>query len=134
MLHIGDHQINDIFGAHALGIKVLWFNNTKAQWEQDFEKPDQFYDWQTLAKIIEENMSQDELSKAIINILKKEMGAIKDILPSDLLLNLQKVIGPELEKLIEKSGYVSKSKYTALEKLADNLEKRIIDLENKTKE
>ena len=79
-------------------------------------------------------MSQDELSKAIINILKKEMGAIKDILPSDLLLNLQKAIGPELEKLIEKSGYVSKSKYTALKKLADSLEKRIIDLENKTKE
>ena len=79
-------------------------------------------------------MSQDELSKTIINILKKEMGAIKDILPPDLLLNLQKVIGPEVEKLIEKNGYVSKSKYTALEKLADNLEKRIIDLENKTKE
>ncbi len=79
-------------------------------------------------------MSQDELSKAIINILKKEMGAIKDILPPDLLQNLQKVIGPEVEKLIEKNGYVSKSKYTALEKLADNLEKRIIDLENKTKE
>ena len=79
-------------------------------------------------------MSQDELSKGIINILKKEMGAIKDILPPDLLLNLQKVIGPEVEKLIEKNGYVSKSKYTALEKLADNLEKRIIDLENKTKE
>ena len=58
-------------------------------------------------------MSQDELSKAIINILKKEMGAIKDILPPDLLLNLQKVIGPEVEKLIEKNGYVSKSKYTA---------------------
>ena len=79
-------------------------------------------------------MSQDELSKAIINILKKEMGAVKDILPSDLLQNLQKVIGPETEKLIEKSGYISKSKYTALEKLADNLEKRIVDLENKTKE
>ena len=79
-------------------------------------------------------MSQDELSKAIINILKKEMGAIKDILPSDFLQNLQKVIGPETEKLIEKNGYISKSKYTALEKLADNLEKRIIDLENKTKE
>ena len=79
-------------------------------------------------------MSQDELSKAIINILKKEMAAVKDILPSDLLQNLQKVIEPEIEKLIEKSGYVSKSKYTALEKLADSLEKRIIDLENKTKE
>ena len=79
-------------------------------------------------------MSQDELSKAIINILKKEMGSVKDILPSDLLQNLQKVIGPEAEKLIEKSGYISKSKYTALEKLADNLEKRIIDLENNAKE
>ena len=54
MLHIVDHQINDIFGAHALGIEVLWFNNTRALWEQDFEKPDQFYDWQSLAKIIEE--------------------------------------------------------------------------------
>ena len=54
MLHIGDHQINDIFGAHALGIEVLWFNNTRALWEQDFEKPDQFYDWESLAKIIEE--------------------------------------------------------------------------------
>ena len=54
MLHIGDHQINDILGAHALGIEVLWFNNTRAMWEQDFENPDQFYDWQNLAKIIEE--------------------------------------------------------------------------------
>ncbi len=79
-------------------------------------------------------MSQDELSKAVINILKKEMGAVKDILPSDLLQNLHKVIGPEIEKLIEKSGYVSKSKYEALEKLANNLEQRIIDLENNTKE
>ena len=79
-------------------------------------------------------MSQDELSKAVINILKKEMGAVKDILPSDLLQNLQKVIGPEIEKLIEKSGYVSQSKYKALEKLANNLEQRIIDLENNTKE
>ena len=79
-------------------------------------------------------MNQDELSKAIINILKKEMGTIKDILPSDLLQNLQKVIGPEIEKLIEKGGYVSKSKYKALERLASNLEQRIIDLENNAKE
>ena len=79
-------------------------------------------------------MSQDELLKAVINILKKEMGAVKDILPSDLLQNLQKIIGPETEKLIEKSGYVSKSKYKALERLANNLEQRIIDLENNIKE
>ena len=54
MLHIGDHQINDIFGAHTLGIETLWFNNKSALWEQDFKKPYQFYDWQSLAKIIEE--------------------------------------------------------------------------------
>jgi polyhydroxyalkanoate synthesis regulator phasin len=79
-------------------------------------------------------MNQDELSKAVINVLKKEMDAFKDILPSDFLQNLQKIIGPETEKLIEKSGYVSKSKYKALERLANNLEQRIIDLENNIKE
>ncbi|MDB4661272.1 hypothetical protein OAE69_01065 [Gammaproteobacteria bacterium] len=79
-------------------------------------------------------MNQDELSKAIINIIKKEMGALKGILPSDLLKNLEKIISPDIENLIEKSGYVSKSKYGALERLAEELEKRIIDLENKTKE
>ena len=79
-------------------------------------------------------MNQDELSKAIINIIKKEMGALKGILPSDLLKNLEKIISPDIENLIEKSGYVSKSKYGALERLAEELEKRIIDLESKTKE
>ncbi len=79
-------------------------------------------------------MNQDELSKAIINIIKKETGVLKDLLPSDLLENLEKIIRPDIENLIEKSGYISKSKYEALERLAEELEKRIIDLESKTKE
>lgn len=79
-------------------------------------------------------MNQDELSKAIINIIKKETGALKDLLPSNLLENLEKIIRPDIESLIEKSGYISKSKYEALERLAEELEKRIIDLESKTKE
>ena len=79
-------------------------------------------------------MNQDELSKAIINIIKKETGALKDLLPSDLLENLEKIIRPDIENLIEKSGYISESKYEALERLAEELEKRIIDLESKTKE
>ena len=79
-------------------------------------------------------MNQDELSKAIINIIKKETGALKDLLPSDLLENLEKIIRPDIENLIEKSGYISKSKYDALERLAEELEKRIIYLESKTKE
>ena len=79
-------------------------------------------------------MNQDELSKSIINIIKKETGVLKDLLPSDLLENLEKIIRPDIENLIEKSGYISKSKYEALERLAEELEKRIIDLESKTKE
>ena len=79
-------------------------------------------------------MSQDELTKAIINIINKELGVVKEILPKDLLKNLQKVIGPELENLIEKSGYASISKYKALERLARELEERIVDLEKKIKE
>ena len=79
-------------------------------------------------------MSQDELTKAIINIINKELGVVKEILPKDLLKNLQKVISPELENLIEKNGYVSKSKYKALERLAQELEDRIVDLEKKIKE
>ena len=54
MLHIGDHQINDILGAHALGINVLWFNNNKASWKQNFEKPEEFSNWQNLENIIKE--------------------------------------------------------------------------------
>ena len=54
MLHIGDHQINDIFGAYALGINVLWFNNNGALWEQDFLKPNEFSDFQNLENIIKE--------------------------------------------------------------------------------
>ena len=79
-------------------------------------------------------MSQDELTKAIINIINKELGVVKEIIPKDLLKNLQKAISPELENLIEKSGYISKSKYKVLERLAQELEERIIDLEKKIKE
>ena len=52
-----------------------------------------------------------------------------DVLPTELLTSIKKNITPELEKLIEKNGYVSKSKYDSLEKLVEQLEKRIIDLE-----
>ena len=74
-------------------------------------------------------MSNDELTKAILNVFKKELGIMGDVLPTELLASIKKNITPELEKLIEKNGYVSKSKYDSLEKLVEQLEKRIIDLE-----
>ena len=74
-------------------------------------------------------MNDKDLTKAILNVFKKELGAISDALPSELLNGIKKNITPEIEKLIERSGYVTKSKYDSLERLAQELEKRIIDLE-----
>lgn len=76
-------------------------------------------------------MSQDELTQAILNVIKKELDSASKVLPTDLLSNID--IAPEIEKLIEKSGYVSKSKYDSLNRIAQELEQRIIDLENKIK-
>ena len=53
MLHIGDHQINDIIGANNLGINTLWFNNNSSEWEHDSKKPDEFSSWKMLPEIIE---------------------------------------------------------------------------------
>ena len=52
ILHIGDHQINDILFAYNLGIDTLWFNNNNAEWVQDFEKPAEFNSWNLLPEII----------------------------------------------------------------------------------
>ena len=54
MLHIGDHQINDMYAADNLGIDCLWFNNNHDEWEQNFEKPDEFSSWQNLTNIIKD--------------------------------------------------------------------------------
>ena len=77
-------------------------------------------------------MSQDELTQAILNVIKKEIDSASKVLPTNLLSNID--IAPEIEKLIEKSGYVSKSKYDSLNRIAQELEQRIIDLENKIKD
>ncbi len=53
ILHIGDHQINDIFFAYDLDIDTLWFNNNNAEWVQGFKKPQEFSSWNLLPKIIE---------------------------------------------------------------------------------
>ena len=52
ILHIGDHQINDILCAYNLGIDTLWFNNNNVSWAQDFKKPDEFSSWHDLEQII----------------------------------------------------------------------------------
>jgi len=74
-------------------------------------------------------MSQNEVSKAIFNILEKELKNINKLIPIDLLKGLEDKIAPDLDKVIEKSGYVKKSKYDSLSELANKLEERITVLE-----
>jgi len=74
-------------------------------------------------------MSQNEVSKAIFNILEKELKNINKLIPVDLLRNIEKKVAPDLDKIIEKSGYVKKSKYDSLNDLAQKLEERIAVLE-----
>ena len=52
ILHIGDHQVNDILAAYDLGIESLWFNNNKSIWNQSFPKPDEFNSWERLPEIV----------------------------------------------------------------------------------
>ena len=78
-------------------------------------------------------MSQNEVSKAIFNILEKELKNINKLIPIDLLRSIEKKVAPDLDKIIEKSGYVKKSKYDSLNDLAQKLEQRIAVLEKKLK-
>jgi len=66
---------------------------------------------------------------SIFNILEKELKNINKLIPIDLLKGLEDKIAPDLDKVIEKSGYVKKSKYDSLNELANKLEERIAVLE-----
>ena len=54
-------------------------------------------------------MNENDLTKAILNVLKKELGSIGDAIPSDMLNGIKKKITPEIHRLVEKSGYVATS-------------------------
>tara|TARA_B100000886_G_scaffold179672_1_gene123217 strand:+ start:474 stop:1181 length:708 start_codon:yes stop_codon:yes gene_type:complete len=54
LLHIGDHKINDMYGAISYGVKALWFNLNKEVWDlEDAEKPPEFNTWQGLTEKID---------------------------------------------------------------------------------
>ena len=53
ILHIGDHKINDVFGAINYGVEALWFNPKKEIWDiEGVEKPLDFSSWQGLTEVI----------------------------------------------------------------------------------
>lgn len=74
-------------------------------------------------------MKDNKLSEAIKNIIEKELKTFSRLLPKGTLINATEKLMPQIENLIEQSGYVKKSKYQILKRIIDDLEKRISDLE-----
>ena len=78
-------------------------------------------------------MQDKEIKDAIASILKKEVGALSNVIPSEIINSMANNLSKDFNSLIEKSGYVSKAKYKALQEVADRLEKRIELLEESIK-
>ncbi len=74
-------------------------------------------------------MSDKDLSEALKNILEKELKAFSKLLPADIVSNIENKVSPQVERIINQSGYIKKSKYENLEKIINDLEKRITELE-----
>ena len=74
-------------------------------------------------------MSDKDLSEALKNILEKELKAFSKLLPTDIVSNIENKVSPQVERIINQSGYIKKSKYENLEKIINDLEKRITELE-----
>ena len=54
-LHVGDHPVNDVYGARELGINVMWFNLNNLVWDIDGNPPIQFKKWSEFINLLEEN-------------------------------------------------------------------------------
>jgi len=54
-LHVGDHPVNDVYGARELGINVMWFNPNNLVWDIDENPPIQFKKWSDFVNLLEEN-------------------------------------------------------------------------------
>ena len=78
-------------------------------------------------------MQDKEIKDAIASILKKEVGALSNVIPVEIINSMANNLSKDFNSLIEKSGYVNKAKYKALQEVADRLEKRIELLEESIK-
>ena len=74
-------------------------------------------------------MKDKDLTEALKNVIEKEFKNFRKLIPRDVVNNIEDSIFPQIEKIIEQSGYVKKTKYENLKRIIDNLEERISDLE-----
>ena len=74
-------------------------------------------------------MKDKDLTEALKNIIEKELKIFSKLIPKDVVKNIEDGIFPQIEKIVEQSGYVKKTKYENLKRIIDNLEERVSDLE-----
>tara|TARA_B100000941_G_scaffold140539_1_gene99536 strand:- start:1899 stop:2129 length:231 start_codon:yes stop_codon:yes gene_type:complete len=74
-------------------------------------------------------MKDKNLSDALKNIIEKELKALSKLIPNDIMNNIEEGISEQVQNIIKQSGYVKKTKYQNLEKIIEDLEKRISELE-----
>ena len=74
-------------------------------------------------------MKDKNLSDALKNIIEKELKALSKLIPNDIMNNIEEGISEQVQNIIEQSGYVKKTKYQNLEKIIEDLEERISELE-----
>ena len=74
-------------------------------------------------------MKDKDLIEALNNIIEKQLKIFNKLIPKDAIKNIEDSIFPQIEKIVEQSGYVKKTKYENLKRIIDNHEERISDLE-----
>ena len=74
-------------------------------------------------------MKDKDLTEALKNIIEKELKIFSKLIPKNAVKKIEDSIFPQIEKIVEQSGYVKKTKYENLKRIIDNLEERISDLE-----
>ena len=74
-------------------------------------------------------MKDKDLTEALKSIIEKELKIFSKLIPKNAVKKIEDSIFPQIEKIVEQSGYVKKTKYENLKRIIDNLEKRISDLE-----
>ena len=74
-------------------------------------------------------MDNKDLSEALKKILEKEIKKFGNLIPKDIVTDIESKISPQIEKIVEQGGYVKKSKYENLERIISDLEDRLDKLE-----
>ncbi len=55
-------------------------------------------------------MKDKDLIEALKNIIEKELKIFNKLIPKDAVKNIEDSIFPQIEKIVEQSGYVKKTK------------------------